>query len=102
MSTLILEREILVIGAGPAGSSAGWALSRQGHDVLMIDKADFPRDKTCGDGLTPMTVRTMRTMGVLDKVESAGAQRIDYVRLTGPFGTRVQEPFSSFMEAGMQ
>jgi menaquinone-9 beta-reductase len=102
MTILKLDPEILVIGAGPAGTSAAWALAQHDHDVLIIDKASFPRDKTCGDGLTPMAVRTMRSIGVLDKVESSGAQRIDRVRLTGPFGICIDEPFSSFMDVGMQ
>jgi menaquinone-9 beta-reductase len=102
MPNLKLEPEILVIGAGPAGASAAWALAQQGHDVLMVDKSDFPRDKTCGDGLTPMAVRTLRGMGVAEKIEAAGAQRIDRIRLKGPFGARVEEPFTSFMQAGME
>ncbi len=45
------EREIVVVGAGPAGSITAALLARQGHDVLLLDKSDFPRDKICGDAL---------------------------------------------------
>ncbi|MEP7358211.1 MAG: FAD-dependent oxidoreductase, partial [Anaerolineales bacterium] len=45
--------EVIIVGAGPAGSALAYFLARAGRDVLLIDKADFPRDKTCGDGLTP-------------------------------------------------
>lgn len=82
----VLHSEILVIGAGPGGSAAAWALARAGRAVMLIDRAAFPRDKTCGDGLTPNAVRTLRQMGVLTQVERAGAQRIDCVSITGPGG----------------
>ena len=57
-----LTPEILVIGAGPGGSAAAWSLAKLGHDVLLIDADEFPRDKTCGDGLTPMAVGTLDQM----------------------------------------
>ncbi len=90
-----LQPEILVIGAGPAGSAAAWALAQAGHDVLLVDQAQFPRDKTCGDGLTPMAVKKLDEMGVLSQVESAGAVRIDTVRLTSPFGITTTAPFAA-------
>ena len=64
--------------------------------MLLIDSADFPRDKTCGDGLTPMAVRTLRKMGVLAQVKAAGAQRIDYNRITGPFGLSATMAFAEY------
>jgi len=87
------EPEILIIGAGPGGASAAWALAQAGHDVLLIDKAEFPRDKTCGDGLPPMAVQTLEEMGLLEKTLAAGARRIDRVRITGPFGVQVDLAF---------
>ncbi len=56
------ETDVLVVGAGPAGSAAATWAARLGHDVLLADAAVFPRDKTCGDGLTP------RAMGELDRL----------------------------------
>src|SRR5574340_1663445 len=82
------QPEILVIGAGPGGTAAAWALSQAGHEVLMVDRAEFPRDKTCGDGLPPMAVHSMRQMGVLPAIEAAHPAHIDTVRLFGPFGTQ--------------
>lgn len=93
MSEPILSPEILVIGAGPGGAAAAWALAQAGHDVLLIDGAEFPRDKTCGDGLTPMAVRTLDEIGVLPQVENAGAVRIDRVRICGPLGIEAVMPF---------
>jgi geranylgeranyl reductase family protein len=94
MTASTLQPEILVIGAGPGGSTAAWALAQTGHDVLLIDGAEFPRDKTCGDGLTPMAVRTLRQIGVLPQVEAAGAARIDRVFISGPLGISATMPFA--------
>jgi menaquinone-9 beta-reductase len=89
-----LNPEILVIGAGPGGSAAAWALAQRGHDVLLVDRADFPRDKTCGDGLTPMAVSSLRSMGVLNEIEAASPARVENVRLIGPFGQTVTLPLA--------
>lgn len=86
MDTHLRNPEILVIGAGPGGASTAWALARAGREVLLVDRADFPRDKTCGDGLPPLAVRDLRRMGVLPQIEAAGAACIDEVGLIGPFG----------------
>jgi len=61
-----------VIGAGPGGSAAAHYLAKQGRSVLLLDKSDFPRDKTCGDGLTPRALSILDDMGILDESEQAG------------------------------
>jgi menaquinone-9 beta-reductase len=61
--------DIAVIGAGPAGSTAAYFLARGGLRVALLDKFDFPRDKTCGDGLTPRALEVLDSMGVLPQVE---------------------------------
>lgn len=81
--------EILVIGAGPGGSAAAWGLATSDRDVLMVDQADFPRDKTCGDGLTPMALESLAQMGLREQVEAASGARVDSVRLIGPVGQTV-------------
>jgi geranylgeranyl reductase family protein len=58
------EVDVLVVGAGPGGSSAAYHLARHGVNVLAVDKARFPREKVCGDGLTPRGVRALERMGV--------------------------------------
>ena len=58
--------DALVVGAGPAGASAAYWLARQGHSVLVVDKKRFPREKTCGDGLTPRAVRQLHDLGLAD------------------------------------
>lgn len=58
-----LHCDVAVIGAGPGGSSAAYWLARAGADVLLLDKAHFPRNKPCGDGLTPHAINLLETMG---------------------------------------
>jgi menaquinone-9 beta-reductase len=56
--------DVIVVGAGPAGSSVAYYLATAGLDVLMLEKAQFPREKVCGDGLTPRAVKALTGMGV--------------------------------------
>ncbi len=65
------EAEIVVIGAGPAGASTAATLAEYGHEVLVIDKNPFPRDKACGDGLTRSAVAFLRRHGLGDLVEAS-------------------------------
>ena len=55
--------EVLVVGGGPAGSAAALWLARSGHDVLLVEKKQYPRHKTCGDGLTPRSIYELGRMG---------------------------------------
>src|SRR5919109_5604577 len=64
-----LQYDVAVIGAGPAGSTAAYFLARGGLRVALLDKFDFPRDKTCGDGLTPRALAVLDSMGVLSQIE---------------------------------
>ena len=56
--------DVAVIGAGPAGTAAAITLARAGIDVTVFDKATFPRDKTCGDGLTTLALRQLEQLGL--------------------------------------
>ncbi|HUM00364.1 MAG TPA: FAD-dependent monooxygenase, partial [Mycobacterium sp.] len=56
--------DVVVVGAGPAGSAAGAWAARAGRDVLVIDASSFPRDKPCGDGLTPRAVAELQRLGL--------------------------------------
>ncbi|MFF8833498.1 geranylgeranyl reductase family protein [Streptomyces sp. NPDC015131] len=58
------EAQVIVVGAGPAGSAAAAHLARAGVDVLLLEKSDFPREKVCGDGLTPRGVRQLLRLGI--------------------------------------
>ncbi len=67
MSTLVPTRtDVLVVGAGPAGSSAAAWAARAGRDTVLVDAAVFPRDKTCGDGLTPRAISELGRLGLDD------------------------------------
>ncbi len=59
-----LETEVLVVGAGPGGSAAAYHLARHGMDVTLVERASLPRDKVCGDGLTPRGVVAIARMGI--------------------------------------
>jgi len=58
------EADVIVVGAGPAGSSAAFYLAQAGLDVLLLEKSRFPREKVCGDGLTPRGVKALVGMGI--------------------------------------
>jgi geranylgeranyl reductase family protein len=70
--------DILVIGGGPAGSATSIWLARAGHDVTMVEAKEYPRDKTCGDGLTPRAVLQLQDMGF--DFGAAEFHRIDGLR----------------------
>jgi menaquinone-9 beta-reductase len=73
------DADVLVVGAGPAGSSAAWWLRQAGLEVAVLEKAEFPREKVCGDGLTPRGVKALDDMGV----DTAGWVRHKGLRVTG-------------------
>src|SRR5439155_25349166 len=56
--------EVLIVGGGPAGAGAAFHLAHQGHDVLVLEKKRYPREKVCGDGLTPRSVRALLDIGL--------------------------------------
>ena len=58
------DADVVVVGAGPGGSAAAQALAEAGLDVLLLEKTSFPREKVCGDGLTPRAVKTLLDMGI--------------------------------------
>ncbi|WP_328462340.1 geranylgeranyl reductase family protein [Actinoplanes sp. NBC_00393] len=76
--------DVAVIGAGPAGSAAAIAARRAGARVLLLDRADFPRDKTCGDGIAAEAVDVLTGLGVPDVTR--GYRPIERLRLVSPGG----------------
>ena len=93
--------DVIVVGAGPAGSSAAFHLAQAGVDVLLLEKAAFPRDKVCGDGLTPRAVRQLVAMGI--DLDAPGWARNNGLRIVGA-GRRLELPWpelASFPPYGM-
>ena len=85
--------DVLVVGAGPAGSAAAQWLARAGRQVLLVDQHAFPRDKVCGDGLIADALRALDRLGVRDEV-LAEARRSATLGCIGPRGGRIDVPGS--------
>ena len=83
--------DVIVVGAGPAGSSTAFYLAAAGLDVLVLEKSHFPREKVCGDGLTPRAVKALTAMGV-PIAESDGWLRNKGLRIIGG-GGRIELPW---------
>lgn len=73
MSSPAGTADVLVVGGGPGGSTAAWALALRGLDVLVLERARFPREKVCGDYVDPRGLRVLQAMGCLGELERAGA-----------------------------
>jgi geranylgeranyl reductase family protein len=82
------QTDVLVIGGGPSGGAAAYWLASAGHDVTVVERKRFPREKTCGDGLTPRSVKQLEEMGLGDELASAG-HRYDGLRSHG-FGKSLE------------
>ncbi|GAA0961657.1 geranylgeranyl reductase family protein [Actinocorallia libanotica] len=82
--------DVVVVGAGPAGSTTAYYLAQAGLKVLLLEKATFPRDKICGDGLTPRAVRQIIAMGV--DINAPGWIRNKGLRIYGG-GVRLELPW---------
>jgi geranylgeranyl reductase family protein len=94
--------DVIIVGAGPAGSAAAYYLASSGLDVLVLEKSRFPREKVCGDGLTPRAVKALAAMGVPIS-ESDGWLRNKGLRIIGG-GGRIEMPWpdmSSFPGYGL-
>jgi geranylgeranyl reductase family protein len=72
------SHDVLVVGGGPAGASCAYWLAEAGHDVLLVEKKRYPREKTCGDGLTPRSVKQLNDMGLAGAL--TGHHRFDGLR----------------------
>ena len=85
------EADVIVVGAGPAGSTTAYYLAQAGLDVLMLEKSTFPREKVCGDGLTPRGVKALVAMGI-SVSEQDGWIRNKGLRVIGA-GQRLELPW---------
>jgi flavin-dependent dehydrogenase len=85
-----VDFDLVVIGAGPAGSVAACSAARRGLRVALVDRSTFPRDKTCGDGIGPGAVRVLRSLGLDGVLE--GRSRVATFTVFGPAGERSDNP----------
>src|SRR3954469_12836431 len=81
--------DVLIVGAGPAGSVAGTILARAGLRVRILDRAAFPRDKLCGDTVNPGTLARLRALHMADGID-ARSLRVDGMRVTGERGVSIE------------
>jgi geranylgeranyl reductase family protein len=85
----VVTAQVLVIGGGPSGAAAAIELARRGVDVVVVDKARFPRDKCCGDGLTTLALRHLDALGVdLEGLDRLGS--VEGAWLRSPTGREVE------------
>jgi geranylgeranyl reductase family protein len=93
----VIERDIIVVGAGPAGAAISCALAQHGLDVLLLDRASFPRDKTCGDAIPAEAVRLMRDLGMAQRIDAAVEREelyaIERLLLVSPRGIEITARF---------
>ncbi len=81
-----MDREIIIVGAGPTGSTAAIALAQKGHDVLLLDRQAFPRDKTCGDGIPAGAIEILYSLGMKEKIREANFYPVTKLLLSSPRG----------------
>jgi geranylgeranyl reductase family protein len=84
------QADVIVVGAGPAGASTAFHLAQSGADVLLLEKSAFPRDKVCGDGLTPRAVKSLIGMGF--DLDEPGWHKNKGLRIVGA-GHRLELPW---------
>ena len=88
MDSRVMDADVIVAGAGPAGSAAALQLARAGRRVILCDRSEFPRDKTCGDGLIADSIGALTRLG-LDREVADRAYRTMNLRVLSPRGTEV-------------
>lgn len=88
------EHDVVIVGAGPAGSMAAIILAQKGYDVLLLDRHSFPRDKICGDAVPAGTIERLWHYGLKDKIDQAVERgefyRVDSLLLVSPRGYDIE------------
>ena len=87
------KSHVLVVGAGPAGAAAGIVLARAGIDVAVVDRARFPRDKTCGDAISGGAMRVLDELGLGHEVRATAHAVVNRAAAVFPDGTRIDRAY---------
>jgi flavin-dependent dehydrogenase len=94
-------RDVVVVGAGPAGCAAALFLKQQGRDVVVVDASTFPRDKVCGEGVSPEAWRLFDALGVAGAVRALEPQPLRGMQLTSPDGTTFRGDYAGVPGTGL-
>ena len=89
------DSQVIVVGGGPAGSSTAYFLAMAGVQVTLLDRARFPRDKTCSEYMSPQASRILEAMDVLATVEASGAAQLSGMRVHAPNGSTTHGEFAA-------
>lgn len=89
------RQDVIVAGAGPAGSATALLFARAGFRVLLLERARFPRDKPCSEYLSPESTRLLERLGVLEDVEASAPARLYGMKVFAPSGTEMTGRFAS-------
>lgn len=89
------DADVIVVGGGPSGASAAYFLARAGANVLLLDRARFPREKPCAEYLSPQASRILAEMGALELVEAAGAAQLAGMVVRAPSGVEIRGEFAA-------
>jgi geranylgeranyl reductase family protein len=89
-----VKYDVVIVGAGPAGSASAAALAQRGYDVALVDRQDFPRDKTCGDGIPPGSIELLNALGMREKILAADFYPVTSIRLGSPWGRTWETTFA--------
>ena len=93
-------RDAIVVGGGPGGCAMALFLKQRGHDVLLIDEACFPRDKVCGEGVSPESWRLLRALGAAGSVRALEPHPLRGMRITAPDGTSIVGDYRGAADSG--
>jgi geranylgeranyl reductase family protein len=93
-------RDVVVVGGGPAGAAVATLLRQRGHDVVLIDEARFPRDKVCGESVSPEAWRILESLGAASAVRRLSPHPIRGMALTSPDGTGFRGHYAANREPG--